>query len=539
MLKKLSIGVKLLLLQLIPCLIIISLSVVSYVSQGMLFDTAHRIYDDRIVPLRDLKVIADDYAVGIIDAVNKLDNDLITNNEALTLITNAQKNISVHWEKYISTKLTPEEKVLAEEAEKLFADANNSINYVVVGIKDNNTMLISDFNGGLYETIDPISNKITELIELQLNVAKVEIDYVDEINDFVKIVVIISMVTSIFAVIFMNSWVAGHIKKSLSYISDIMKKSSDDYDISLRSKLSQNDEVGVVSDSYNNLMSVFSSVINDLAGMIKDLKEKNEILLSLANQNNASVSEQRSRLLQTSSAGSQMSTSIDELTQNTVFVSNKISESVTISNNGETSVKTAILSIERLQQSINDSADTIHKLKQKSLDINQVLEIINSISEQTNLLALNAAIEAARAGEVGRGFAVVADEVRSLAVKCQDATNSISENIVELQQGTDDAVGSINEGLEISKKGLNDIHKSGESLREVVSNLQEVSEFSIQMASTTEEQNVVTDEIARENEALSTLGDEISVSVSHTLEVIQDVDSLSNDLTVLIKKFKV
>ena len=40
---------------------------------------------------------------------------------------------------------------------------------------------------------------------------------------------------------------------------------------------------------------------------------------------------------------------------------------------------------------------SIHDLANKSVQIGEIVEVIDDIAEQTNLLALNAAIEAARA----------------------------------------------------------------------------------------------------------------------------------------------
>ena len=86
-----------------------------------------RIYDDRVVPLEDLKLIADDYAVFVIDAVNKANAGLIKGSEALDGIRKARKEIEEKWDKYMATTLTVEEAQLAKEAEARFIPANNSL----------------------------------------------------------------------------------------------------------------------------------------------------------------------------------------------------------------------------------------------------------------------------------------------------------------------------------------------------------------------------------------------------------------------------
>ena len=82
----------------------------------------------------------------------------------------------------------------------------------------------------------------------------------------------------------------------------------------------------------------------------------------------------------------------------------------------------------------------IKALGDRSLEINQIVELIDEIAAQTNMLALNAAIEASRAGEQGKGFAVVADEVRKLAERSSSATKDIGAFIEMIQDATNDTV---------------------------------------------------------------------------------------------------
>ncbi len=129
--------------------------------------------------------------------------------------------------------------------------------------------------------------------------------------------------------------------------------------------------------------------------------------------------------------------------------------------------------------------DAIHADSRRMADI---IAVIDGIAFQTNILALNAAVEAARAGEQGRGFAVVAAEVRGLAQRSAQAAR-------EIKQLIDDSVDKVATGNHL-------VQSAGETMREVVGSVRQVSDMLAVLAASANEQS---DSISQVNTAVGEL----------------------------------
>lgn len=198
----------------------------------------------------------------------------------------------------------------------------------------------------------------------------------------------------------------------------------------------------------------------------------------------------------------------------------------------------SIRHIESMSNEIGVAAVAVGDLADQVASIDQVLAVIRGISEQTNLLALNAAIEAARAGDMGRGFAVVADEVRTLARRTQASTDEIQQMIGTLKQGAQNAVSSMHSGQAATGTGVESSQRTGASLTAITGQVERISDMNHQVATATEEQSAVTEEINRNVQGISDLARATAGEASACREDCQTLRQLADDLARQMGGFK-
>lgn len=314
--------------------------------------------------------------------------------------------------------------------------------------------------------------------------------------------------------------------------------SSGDGDLSKRINNNRKDEIGEVGVEVNLLMESLTELIKSMVDQTVVMIDEVTLMADGAQQVQNTSNEQQESVDMAVTAVNELSVAIREVAQNAQMAATEINEVSKLTAAGKILTESSVNEIKGLSETVSEASATVSELAESSQKIASVLDVIRGIAEQTNLLALNAAIEAARAGEQGRGFAVVADEVRSLASKTQQSTDDIQSMIEMLQSGVNNAVSAIQKGNTAAEKTVVESAKMLESLINIDSASARVSDASMQIATSTEEQSHVAEEVNATLVRLSDLATHNADQAAKNGSVSREVSAVAEALNKSVSRFK-
>ena len=205
MIKNLKIRTKLIVLSFVSLAIALFLGITSIFKLENTNEGLKRVYHDRVLPLVQLKNIEEAYAVNIVDTVVKLRNDKISFEKCVSNINEAKTIIDKNWNEYLATNLDDKEKEIVKNTKTILSKANNTTDNIQQACTNKDLEKITSIViNDLYETIEPVSNNIAQLMEHQLKVAAEINNQANEDYDSTVIQTIITIVFAFVLLIFIS-----------------------------------------------------------------------------------------------------------------------------------------------------------------------------------------------------------------------------------------------------------------------------------------------------------------------------------------------
>ena len=419
------------------------------------------IYNDRVVPLKQLKAIADAYAVNIVDSTHKTRDGGFTTAQGNKAIEDAGKVIETQWKAYIATRLVAREQELVRQAEPLMKQADVAAHRAQELMGKNDIEGLREFAAKqLYPAIDPVGALIDELINVQL--VEADHEYKESQEDYEAVfrrTIVLAVLTV--AVAGTMAWLLiGVISRGIARAVHVAETVAAG-DLSSQIEVRGSDEIGQLLGALKRMNDSLVGIVGKVRHSADSIATGSSEIASGAADLSQRTEEQAANLEQTAASMEELTATVVQNTETARQATQLAATASSVAGQGGTIV--------------GEVVNTMEAISASSKKIVDIIGVIDGIAFQTNILALNAAVEAARAGEQGRGFAVVASEVRNLAQRSALAAKEIKT--------------LIGDSVEKVDNGSRQVADAGKTMGDIVNQVKRVNDLIDEISHASTEQS--------------------------------------------------
>ena len=363
-----------------------------------------------------------------------------------------------------------------------------------------------------------------------------------------------------------GTYIAGGISKTVKILSDALAKVAEG-DLTQKFDVKRKDEFGTLANVLNNTIENVRTLMADMVRfggnvnqMADGISEKTDSLNESIQNISIGVAEVANGLQvqaeETDRSNSKMgefAERLDNMDSEAQQMSGAIGGATEAIQQGQIIINDLNEKAQTTASITNVLVENVGGVQKHSVEIEGIIDTINSIAEQTNLLSLNASIEAARAGEHGRGFAVVAEEIRKLADQSAAAAGEVQQRLSKMSVMTEKTTQSAAETRDIvaaQGAALNQtiavFNVIEEKVQELVRGLQVIVDGMGQINSDKDDIQTSVMNISMEAETAAASTEEVTSSLDEQVGVMAklaaDMDYLKKETAVLeesINRFKI
>src|SRR5665647_1112798 len=540
--NNLKVGTKLMAGFLIIVLFLMTISVVSYLSIYKVDNGVSAIYDDMLIPLRQLNNAEASFYMTRGDMYKFIllpEERGAIEKDIQMEISVVDENIKVHKALAVSSGVAEEidDITLLEQNWEAYTEAMMDVLDVAKSGDQQKLNSMLSNTQPIYLTRVALSECFTDQIAKHVAEAKaVNEQSLRTFNVTTGLLIVLSLAAILMTIlisILLTRGIAGPLN---AVVRSAKKISTGDLGDDM-TDIERKDELG-------QLNQAFKEMTNMLRNSISELNQAVNRLSTSANEILASTTQVASGAAETSISISETTTTVEEVRQAAQLSSQKaqnVSSNAQIvaktSQEGQQAVIDTMTGYELTGKQMELIAKTIISLSEQSQTIGGIIASVTDISNQSNLLSVNAAIEAVKAGDEGKGFAVVAQEIKILAEQSKQATLQVRTILSDVQRATSNAAIAVEQGSKAVDSGTKLAEKAGNSIQALAETSNEAVQAAVQIEASSQQQVIGMDQISIAMENINNAGLQNVASMKQLETAAQDLSNLGKKLNELIDQF--
>ncbi|MFC5650151.1 methyl-accepting chemotaxis protein [Paenibacillus solisilvae] len=336
--------------------------------------------------------------------------------------------------------------------------------------------------------------------------------------------------------------------------------------LSVRSSVNKKDEIGQLSQSFNQMMAQITALVTqtnqsaqdvlNTAGELSEASKKTAISAKEIAVATEEIASGASSLAVEADKGSDLTSEIGHQMQQVMSANQEMGDAASeverASLQGTAYMNSLIEKTGLTEEMTRSMVEKVDRLKESTRSIRKILDVLNNMTKQTNILSLNATIEAARAGAAGKGFMVVADEIRKLADQSRQSIDVVGQITDTIQKEIDETVNVLSNAYPIFQEQISSVKEANQifltvqsqmgdfvgRLSTVTNSISGLERSQVVLSEAMSNVSAVAEESSATSEEVASLSNE-QTSISEGLVRLSDkLESVSNGLKETLSRFR-
>ena len=295
---------------------------------------------------------------------------------------------------------------------------------------------------------------------------------------------------------------------------------------------------GELADSFNNMVKSLGGIVQRIRYNSETLGQAVGKIADIARQQSQGAAEQITEVESLQATMNELSQSAVNATGQSDAMYELAQRSLESVKVGREGAKEGVGAMGVICSGMDETAGKAEELKEKTLQIGKVLEIINDIAMETKILSVNASIEASKAGEMGKGFTVVASEIAKLAENVVQSTSTIKEINDEIQNFSNVLLQTIAKTSKSAEGGVEIMKRMDDVLEKILDPANKTATAAQRISQISKSQSDKNGDVLAQMRGISVKSNEFSRSAQNSAEEAERIKTLFATMEAEVARFK-